>query len=92
MNVQIFQYSQVGHLEQDVVERQIAGCMRLNTICLPAGHFHVEEGSEHYLFYELEERLQRLFTHSQIVGLGIYLMSRLQGNNAGELTASMMDQ
>jgi hypothetical protein len=27
-----------------------------------------EEGSEHYLFYELEERLQRPFTHGFIVG------------------------
>lgn len=58
----------------------VEGCIRLNTICLPAGHFRVEEGSEHYLFYELEERLQRPFTHGHIVGLGIRLMSRLQGN------------
>jgi glycerol dehydrogenase-like iron-containing ADH family enzyme len=40
----------------------------------------VEEGSEHYLFYELEERLKRPFVHGYIVGLGIHLMSRLQGN------------
>jgi glycerol-1-phosphate dehydrogenase [NAD(P)+] len=59
----------------------VEGCLRLNTICLPAGHFRVEEGSEHYLFYELEERLQRPFTHGHIVGLGIRLMSRLQGNH-----------
>lgn len=67
----------------------VEGCMRLNTICLPAGHFRVEEGSEHYLFYELEERLQRPFTHGHIVGLGIYLMTRLQGNQVEEMTALM---
>lgn len=67
----------------------VEGCIRLNTICLPAGHFRVEEGSEHYLFYELEERLQRPFTHGFIVGLGIRLMSRLQGNRSSEATAFM---
>ncbi len=69
----------------------VDGCIKLNTICLPAGHFRVEEGSEHYLFYELEERLQRPFTHGHIVGLGIRLMSRLQGNRADEV-AQFMDE
>jgi len=59
----------------------IEGYMQLNTICLPAGHYRVEEGSEHYLFYELEERLRRPFIHGYIVGLGIYLMSQLQNND-----------
>jgi glycerol-1-phosphate dehydrogenase [NAD(P)+] len=58
----------------------VEGYMTINTICLPAGHYRVEEGSEHYLFYELEERLQRPFVHGYIVGLGIYLMSQLQEN------------
>ena len=58
----------------------VEGYMALNTICLPAGHYRVEEGSEHYLFYELEERLKRPFVHGYIVGLGIHLMSRLQHN------------
>ena len=54
--------------------------MEVNKICLPAGHYRVEEGSEHFLFYELEERLGRPFIHGQVVGLGICLMSRLQEN------------
>jgi len=58
----------------------VEGYMTINTICLPAGHYRVEEGSEHYLFYELEELLQRPFVHGYIVGLGIYLMSQLQNN------------
>lgn len=58
----------------------VEGYILLNTICLPAGHFRVEEGSEHYIFYELEERLKRPFVHGYIVGLGIYLMSQLQQN------------
>jgi glycerol dehydrogenase-like iron-containing ADH family enzyme len=67
----------------------VEGYMRLNTICLPAGHYRVEEGSEHFLFYALEERLQRAFIHGHIVGLGIYLMSRLQDNQAKEITRIM---
>jgi glycerol-1-phosphate dehydrogenase [NAD(P)+] len=59
----------------------VEGYMRVNTICLPVDHYRVEEGSEHFLFYELEERLQRPFIHGQIVALGIYVMSRLQEND-----------
>jgi len=69
----------------------VEGGMKLNTICLPAGHYRVEEGSEHFLFYELEERLRRAFIHGHIVGLGIYLMSRLQNNNA-EVITRIMDE
>ena len=58
----------------------VEGYMVMNTICLPAGHYRIEEGSEHFLFYELEERLGRPFVHGYIIGLGIYLMSQLQGN------------
>ena len=67
----------------------VDGYMQINTICLPAGHYRVEEGSEHYLFYELEERLKRPFVHGHIVGLGIYLMSRLQQNEADRVTDFM---
>lgn len=65
--------------------------MKLNTICLPVEHFRVEEGSEHFLFYELEERLKRPFVHGSIVGLGIYLMSQLQ-NNQFEFIRGVMDE
>lgn len=67
----------------------VDGYLRINTICLPAGHYRVEEGSEHYLFYELEERLQRPFLHGHIVGLGVALMSRLQDNEYDRITRFM---
>jgi glycerol-1-phosphate dehydrogenase [NAD(P)+] len=69
----------------------VEGYIDLNTICLPAGHFRVEEGSEHYLFYELEERLKRPFVHGYIVGLGIYVMSQLQQNRF-EFIRHVMDE
>jgi len=64
--------------------------LAMNAICLQAGHYRVEEGSEHYLFYELEERLRRPFVHGHIIGLGILLMSRLQDNHPDEIR-EMMD-
>lgn len=72
------------------IDAIVEGYMHLNTICLPAGHFRIEEGSEHYLFYELEERLKRSFIHGHIVGLGIYCMSQLQ-NNQSDYIIEFMD-
>jgi glycerol-1-phosphate dehydrogenase [NAD(P)+] len=67
----------------------VDGYLRINTLCLPAGHYRVEEGSEHYLFYELEERLKRPFIHGHIVGLGVYLLSRLQESEPDKVTSFM---
>ena len=89
-----FIYNNIGNIKanndnglRSIVEAYIS----LNTICLPIDHFRIEEGSEHYLFYELEERLKRPFIHGNIIGLGIYLMSRLQKNNP-EFITEMMDE
>jgi len=69
----------------------VEATMGMNELAARAGHWRFEEGSEHYLFYELEERLKRPFIHGHIVGLGIYLMSRLQNNRAGFITGIMDD-
>lgn len=77
-------YPQLGEIRNNTdkgLRAIVEGYMRLNTICLPAGHYRVEEGSEHYLFYELEESMKRSFVHGHIIGLGIFLMSRLQDND-----------
>ena len=88
-----FIYDNIGNIKENndnglrsIVEAYIS----LNTICLPIDHFRIEEGSEHYLFYELEERLKRPFIHGNIIGLGIYLLSRLQKNDPVFIT-EMMD-
>jgi len=72
--------------EDEGLKSIIEGYMQLNNICLPAGHWRIEEGSEHYLFYELEERLKRPFIHGNIIGLGIYILSRLQNNEVERIT------
>ena len=81
--------SDIRHCTDAGLQAIVDGYMRINTICLPAGHYRVEEGSEHYLFYELEERLGRPFIHGHIVGLGIYLLSRLQQNESDKITQFM---
>lgn len=53
------------------------------------GHFRSEEGSEHFFFYNVEHRTGRPFVHGWIVGLGIFLMSRLQENRHPWITALM---
>jgi glycerol dehydrogenase-like iron-containing ADH family enzyme len=63
--------------------------LAMNALCLAAGHYRVEEGSEHYLFYELEERLRKPFVHGHIIGLGILLMSRLQQNRPDDIQRHM---
>ncbi len=73
------------------VRTLVEGYMNMNTIALPAGHWRFEEGSEHFVFYELEERLHRPFIHGHIIGLGIYLMSRLQENKFDFITQIMTD-
>jgi glycerol-1-phosphate dehydrogenase [NAD(P)+] len=80
---------EIGVASDSGLRTIVEGYMRVNTLCLPAGHYRVEEGSEHYLFYELEERLQRTFIHGNIVGLGVALMSRLQENRAAWVTDLM---
>jgi hypothetical protein len=51
------------------IESLVRAYMTVNTISLP--DYRVTEGSEHYLFYVLEKRLQKSFIHGHIVGLGV---------------------
>ncbi len=81
--------NEIGSCTDDGLQAIVEGYMRVNTICLPADHYRVEEGSEHFLFYELEQRLQRPFIHGRIVALGIFVMSRLQDNQHTRIAQSM---
>ena len=48
------QASDIRHCTDAGLQAIVDGYMRINTICLPAGHYRVEEGSEHYLFTSLK--------------------------------------
>lgn len=57
----------------DLFRREVAFCAAL-------GSSRPEEGSEHIVAYTLEHQTRRHFVHGDLVGLGIFAMSRLQGN------------
>ncbi len=58
----------------DLFRREVEFCARIGTS-------RPEEGSEHIVAYAIERATQRHFIHGDLVGLGIFLMSRLQQNN-----------
>lgn len=51
--------------------------------CAEFGNSRPEEGSEHIVCYNLEHITRRHFLHGDLVGLGIFAMSRLQQNDPG---------
>jgi glycerol dehydrogenase-like iron-containing ADH family enzyme len=60
-------------------------------ICEGLGHARPESGSEHLLTEAIEELTGRTFLHGPIVGLGIDVMSELQGNDH-EVIVALMDE
>lgn len=58
----------------ELFRREVEFCTRIGTS-------RPEEGSEHIVAYALEHHTRRHFLHGDLVGLGIFAMSRLQQNN-----------
>lgn len=56
---------------------------RENALCLQVGSSRPEEGSEHYLGYNLEYITGRGFVHGQLICLCAYAMARVQNNRPG---------
>ena len=79
----------IANVTDNGIAAIVDGYLNVNKICIPAGHYRVEEGSEHYVFYALEKKYQRSFIHGHIVGLSVYLMSRLQKNEVDKITKFM---
>ncbi len=50
--------------------------------CTEFGNSRPEEGAEHIVAYNIEHMTRRHFLHGDLVGLGIFVISRLQGNRA----------
>jgi glycerol-1-phosphate dehydrogenase [NAD(P)+] len=53
---------------------------RENALCLRVGSSQPEEGSEHYLGYNLEYLTRRGYVHGQLICLCVYAMARVQEN------------
>lgn len=66
----------------DLYRREVEFCDRF-------GNSRPEEGAEHIVAYNMEHLTRRHFLHGDLVGLGIFVISRLQ-NNAPEDAASLI--
>lgn len=60
----------------DLFRREVEFCARI-------GASRPEEGAEHLVAYNIEHLTRRHFLHGDLVGLGIFTMSRLQDNAPG---------
>lgn len=75
----------------DVTDLAMEHIMRayaeVNALLLAVGHSGPEEGSEHYFGYAVEAHTGRSFVHGELIGLGVVLMSGLQGNDQASAIA-----
>ena len=58
-------------------------------LCNQVGHARPEEGSEHYFAYAVENHMGHGLPHGDLVGPGIMIMSRLQGQDTGRYEAAL---
>jgi glycerol-1-phosphate dehydrogenase [NAD(P)+] len=78
-----------GHGDRDGL-KTLYDCLALEVqLCNQIGHPRPEEGSEHYFAYALENELGHGLPHGDLVGPGIVLMARLQGQETSRLEAAL---
>jgi glycerol-1-phosphate dehydrogenase [NAD(P)+] len=65
-------------------------CLALEVqLCNQIGHARPEEGSEHYFAYSVENEMGKGLPHGDLVGPGIVLMARLQGQDVSPLKKAL---
>jgi len=58
-------------------------------LCNQVGHARPEEGSEHYFAYAVEIHMGHGVPHGDLVGPGIMILARLQGQDTGRYEAAL---
>jgi glycerol-1-phosphate dehydrogenase [NAD(P)+] len=58
-------------------------------LCNQVGHARPEEGSEHYFAYAVENEMGYGLPHGDLVGPGIMLIAKLQGQNTARLEKAL---
>ncbi len=58
-------------------------------LCNQIGHARPEEGSEHYFAYAVENEMGHGLPHGDLVGPGIMLVARLQGQGISRLEKAL---
>jgi len=73
----------VAAVTEKALTTVLLGYADINDMTVECGHAQMEEGSEHYLAYYLEQLSGTSFVHGEVVTLGSVIMSRLQRNDPG---------
>jgi len=72
--------SSIAACEEEALCFIMQSYVQENTLCLQVGSSQPEEGSEHFLGYNLERITQRGYVHGQLICPCVYAMARLQQN------------
>ena len=70
----------IARCDEDALHSIMESFVQENTLCLRAGSSRPEEGSEHFLGYNIEYVTGQGFVHGQLICLCTYVMARLQQN------------
>lgn len=72
--------------------KHMLDCLALEVqLCNLIGHSRPEEGSEHYFAYSVENIMGKGLPHGDLVGPGILLIARLQGQDVEPLRRALLD-
>ena len=78
-----------GHGDPDGL-KTLYDCLAMEVqLCNQIGHSRPEEGSEHYFAYAVENHMGHGLPHGDLVGPGIMIMSKLQGQDTGRYEAAL---
>ncbi len=70
----------IAACEDEALRFIMQSYVKENTLCLQVGGSQPEEGSEHFLAYNLEYITRRGYVHGQLICLCVYAMARVQQN------------
>lgn len=70
----------IGACSEEALRYIMESYIRENTLCLQVGSSRPEEGSEHFLGYNIEYLTGQGYVHGQLICLCTYAMARLQDN------------
>lgn len=72
----------IARCDEDALRSIMESFVRENALCLHTGNSRPEEGSEHFLAYNIEYITRQGYVHGQLICLCTYAMARLQENRA----------
>jgi glycerol dehydrogenase-like iron-containing ADH family enzyme len=70
----------IAECDEEALRYIMESYVQENTLCLKVGSSRPEEGSEHFLGYNIEFITKQGYVHGQLICLCTYVMARLQEN------------